>query len=213
MIPNISLIAQSAIKIINNEGKIIYFDPFKLNGTCEHDADIIFITHSHFDHFSPEDIEEIRKESTRIVAPQDIKSDIKKLGFLEENVLIVIPNEKYEIDGVRFETIPAYNTNKDFHKKEYNWVGYIATIDDKRIYIAGDTDNIEEARNIICDIAMVPVGGTYTMTAEEAADLIKNIKPKLAIPIHYKTIVGSIEDAETFKKLLENQVEVEILMR
>ena len=120
MIPNISLIAQSAIKIINNEGKIIYFDPFKLNGTCEHDADIIFITHSHFDHFSPEDIEEIKKENTKIVAPQDIKSDIKKLGFLEENVLIVIPNEKYEIDGVRFETIPAYNTNKDFQIYCYN---------------------------------------------------------------------------------------------
>ena len=213
MTPNISLIAQSAIKIINESGKTFYFDPFKLNGLYKNDADIIFITHPHFDHFSPEDIDQIRKEETIIIAPKELEEKIKELGFEERNILLVNPNENYEISEIEFKTIPAYNTNKDFHKREYNWVGYVATIDGKKIYAAGDTDNTEEARNVKCDIAMVPIGGTYTMTVKEAVELIKKINPELAIPIHYKTIVGSTEDAERFKELLIDYTEVEILMK
>ena len=212
MAPNILLIAQSAIKIIKEDGKIIYFDPFKLNETCQKDADIIFITHSHFDHFSPEDIEKIKKPETKIVVPNDLYEESKQIGFAEESIFIVEPNQKYQIGEIQFETIPSYNLNKDFHKREYNWVGYIVVIDGKRIYVAGDTDDTPEARGVKCDIAMVPVGGTYTMTAREAADLVKEINPDLAIPIHYKTIVGSTKDAEMFKEMLKDNVSVEILM-
>ena len=209
---NIELIAQSAIKIINKNGKIIYFDPFKLKRVDESKADYIFITHPHFDHYSPEDIKIIRTDTTNIIAPLELKEKIYKLGFEQENVILVEPNNSYKIDEIKFETIPAYNTNKIFHKKDYNWVGYIVTIDEKRIYVAGDTDNTEEARQVKCDIAMVPIGGTYTMTWKEAVELIKEIKPSLAIPIHYKTIVGTQEDAKKFERELEFITEVKVLM-
>ena len=209
---NIELIAQSAIKLKNENGKTIYFDPFKLKRVDEEKADYIFITHPHFDHFSPEDINKIKTNDTKIIGPTELKEKFMTLGFNDNNILIVEPNEKYELDGIRFETIPAYNTNKEFHKKEYNWVGYVITIDKKRVYIAGDTDCTEEAKQVKCDIAMVPIGGTYTMTWSEAAELIKAIRPKLAIPIHYKSIVGTEEDARKFKEELQDIVNVEILM-
>lgn len=209
---NIELIAQSAIKITNQSGKVIWFDPFKLKRVNEAKADIIFITHPHFDHFSPEDIKIIKMDGTRIVGPIELEEKILRLGFERNDILLVEPNKQYEIDGISFETIPAYNTNKDFHKKEYNWIGYIVTIDGKRIYAAGDTDNTEDARNVQCDIAMVPIGGTYTMTWKEAVELVKEIKPSLAIPIHYKTIVGTEDDAKNFKEELKDLIEVKILM-
>lgn len=112
-----------------------------------------------------------------------------------------------------FKTIPAYNTNKEFHKREYDWVSYIVEIDNDIVYVAGDTDITDEALDVKCDIAMVPVGGTYTMNAEEAAKLVEHINPsKFAIPTHYQTVVGSVEDAKRFKELLEEKVEVKILM-
>ena len=213
MINNISLIAQSALRIVSNNGRVIYFDPFKLEQK-NYDADYIFITHSHFDHFSPEDILKIKKDDTKIIIPEDIESKVEELGFGQEKITIVKPNNKYLVDDIEFKTIPAYNTNKDFHKKEYNWVGYIVNIDNTLIYVAGDTDCIEEAKNVKCDIACVPIGGTYTMTYYEAAELIKTIKPKVAIATHYKTIVGTLEDAYEFEKMLKNEdVEVNILMK
>ena len=213
MVDNMELIAQSAIRIKNQENKIIYFDPFKLEEQYKNDADYIFITHQHFDHFSPEDIIKIKDENTRIIAPKDLETEIEKLDFQNDNVLLVVPSREYNIDYIKFSTVPAYNINKNFHKKEFNWVGYVVEIDSEKIYVAGDTDNTEEARNVKCDIACVPIGGTYTMTYEEAADLILAIKPKVAIPIHYKTIVGTEEDAQKFKDLLEKDVEVKILMK
>ena len=210
MIENMELIAQSAIRIKNQENKIIYFDPFKINEKYKNDADYIFITHQHFDHFSPEDIIKIKKENTKIIAPKNI--EFEELNLREENILLVEPNAEYIIDEIKFSTILAYNVNKDFHKKEFNWVGYVVEIDNEKVYVAGDTDNTEEARSVVCDIACVPIGGTYTMTYQEAADLILSIKPKVAIPTHYKTIVGSEEDAKRFKQLLKNDVEVKLLM-
>jgi len=212
MVENISLVAHSAIRIVNQNEKVIYFDPFTIKGKYENDADIIFITHSHYDHFSPEDINDIRKINTKIVATEDLYDKIISLNIKKENILLVEPNKKYEIEGIEFETIPAYNLNKEFHKREYNWVGYLVKIDNKIMYIAGDTDNTKEAQKVKCNIAFVPVGGTYTMTAKEAADLVRIIKPDIAVPIHYKTIVGSVEDATNFKELLKDEVRVEILM-
>ncbi|MBQ3408772.1 MAG: MBL fold metallo-hydrolase [Clostridia bacterium] len=211
---NIELIAQNAIRIVMESGKVIYFDPFKLNGKYLKDADIIFITHSHFDHFSPEDIEKIKNNHTRIVVTNDLVEKSIQCGFEETNILKVSPNNEYDYDGIKFKTIPAYNINKEFHKREYDWVSYILEIEDSMVYVAGDTDITEEALNVQCDIAFVPVGGTYTMTAEEAAKLIVHISPKkYAVPTHYKTVVGSVNDAIKFKSLLEGKVEVDILMK
>ena len=197
---DIDVIAQNAIKIATNEGKKIYIDPFKLSNIELDYADVIFITHSHYDHFSTEDINKIKDENTKIVITRDLYEKTIALGFEEQNILTVLPNNEYVFDDIKFKTIPAYNTNKEFHKKEYNWVSYILDIEENIIYIAGDTDVTEEALNVKCDIAFVPIGGTYTMNAEEAATLIGNILPrKYAIPTHYKTLVGSEEDAIKFK--------------
>ena len=208
---SIEVIAQNAIKITTVNGRNIYFDPFKIENSSMQDADIIFITHAHYDHFSPEDIKKIKNSNTKIVATRDLFEKILKCGFDENKILTVLPNNEYDFSGIKIKTIPAYNINKEFHKKEYNWVSYIVDIDDETVYVAGDTDITEEALNVKCDIALVPVGGIYTMTAEEAAKLIKHILPKkYAIPTHYQTLVGSIEDALTFRNLLEGIVEVKI---
>ena len=211
---NIEVIKHNAIKIVTEDGKIIYIDPFKFENEKLEFADIIFITHSHYDHFSPEDIEKIKNENSKIIVTKDLKEKAIDCGFDEENVLTVLPNKEYEFCGLKFKTIPAYNINKQFHKREYDWVGYLLEIEDEVVYIAGDTDATEDALNVKCDIALVPVGGTFTMDAKEAAKLIENILPtKYAIPTHYKTLVGSEEDALEFKRLLEGKVEVKILMK
>ena len=210
MINNIELISQSALRIKYND-KVIYFDPYLLNNKYKNDADYIFITHSHYDHFSREDILSIKKDSTKIVIPYDLENDIIELGFIKINILVVKPDMEYNIDDITFNTVCAYNKLKPYHKPEYNWVGYVVKMD-QIIYIAGDTDNIDEIRNIKCDIACVPIGGTYTMDVIEAVNLIKSIKPSIAIPIHYKTIVGTTEDAYEFKKLLNDICDVRILM-
>ena len=211
MISNFILKEQSSLRI-NYNNYIIYFDPYLLNNEYSHDADYIFITHSHYDHFSKNDIINIKNEKTKIIIPFELENEISNLGFIKDNVLLVKPSENYKVDNINFSTVPAYNINKNFHKKEYNWVGYIINLD-KIIYFAGDTDNIPEIRNIKCDIASVPIGGIYTMDVVEAADLIKNIKPSITIPMHYKTIVGTVEDAYKFKDMLEDITNVEILMR
>ena len=208
MIDNIDLISQSALRIRYND-KLIYFDPYLLNNKYKNDADYIFITHLHYDHFSPDDILSIKKDNTKIVIPYDLSDQVKKLGF--NDILLIKPNNSYYIDDIKFDTVPAYNINKDFHKKEYNWVGYIINLD-KVIYIAGDTDNIPEIKNIKCDIACVPIGGVYTMDVLDAVELIKSVKPSVVIPIHYKTIVGTVEDAYRFKSLLDGITNVEVLM-
>ena len=209
MIEKIKLISQSALRI--DSDIIIYFDPFKITDEFNNDADYIFITHSHYDHFSKEDILRIKKDTTKIIVPSDLYEECKKMGFSE--VMVVEPNKDYVIDNIRFKTVPAYNINKEFHKKEFNWIGYIIDVENNILYVAGDTDNIPEIRNINCDIAFVPIGGTYTMNYKEAVDLIKEIKPKIAVPTHYKTVVGSVDDAYNFKKELENIINVKILMK
>ena len=208
MIEKIRLISQSAIRIESD--KIIYFDPFKLTDEYNEDADYIFITHSHYDHFSKDDILKIKKDTTKIIVTSDLYEECKNMGFID--ILVVEPNKEYSIDNIIFKTVPAYNIDKDFHKREYNWVGYIISIDNYNLYMAGDTDNIPEIRNIKCDIAFVPVGGTYTMDYNEAVELIKEMKPNLAVPIHYKTVVGTVEDAYKFKESLDGFVDVKILM-
>lgn len=209
MLENIECLGHSTIKF-NNSKKIIYFDPYNIEVNYN-DADMIFITHDHYDHFSTEDIKKVKKDNTIIVVTEDIYQKALEIGFSKMNVVTVKPNNNYLISNIKFTTIPAYNINKQFHPKENNWVGYIIEFNSIKYYIAGDTDVIDENINIECDVAFLPVGGTYTMTYEEAAILSNKMQPKLVIPIHYGVLVGSKKDAESFKKLVDNKTNCKIM--
>ena len=138
---------------------------------------------------------------------------VLQFGFAKEHIIVVSPNKEYSVLGINFKTIPAYNTNKNFHPKSNEWVGYIVNLDQTTYYIAGDTDITEENRQVKCDVAFVPIGGTYTMTYSEAAELINEIKPKIVVPIHYGLIVGNKEDANNFANLVNKEIECKILIR
>lgn len=207
MLTGIEVLCHSSIRI--DKHLIMYFDPFKINKEYK-DADIIFITHSHYDHFSEEDIEKVRKDNTYLVVPEDCLIKSLKMRFDESRILVVEPGEKYELLGIKFETVPAYNIEKQYHSKESNWVGYILEINDVHYYISGDTDITPEAKAVNCDVAFVPIGGIYTMNAKEAASLINTIEPQIAIPTHYGEIIGSHDDAVLFKKLVKESIEVKI---
>ena len=208
MLNNIEVLIHSSIKF--SKDIIIYFDPYKINKDY-HDADIIFITHSHYDHYSPLDIKKVIKDNTIIVCPEDVKEELLKLDI--KNIIEVVPNKDYEVLNIKFKTIPAYNINKNFHPKENNWVGYLVNYNNVKYYIAGDTDITEENKNIICDVAFVPIGGTFTMDYKEAANLINEIQPKIAVPTHYGLIVGNKDDGIKFSKLLNNSIECKIYIK
>lgn len=200
---NIEWLGQSGF-VFRNE-KVIYIDPFKVSSTDK--ADIILITHEHYDHCSIEDIKRIIKPETIIVTVPDCQSKLS--GMKVANITLVRPGNKVNVKGTIIEAVPAYNLNKKFHPKENEWVGFVVTINGKRIYHAGDTDTIPEMKSLSnIDIAMVPIGGTYTMTAEEAANAVNQFRPKTAIPMHYGTIIGSKSDGEKFKSLAKVNVEI-----
>lgn len=210
MLENIEVLCHSSIRI--NKEKVIYIDPFKINKNYN-DADIIFITHDHYDHYSEEDIDKVIKEDTTIVIPKDLLKKLLKKGINKNAIIVAEPNKEYETQGINFNTIPAYNINKKFHPKENNWLGYIITINNVKYFVAGDTDITDENRKVKCDVAFVPVGGTYTMDFKEAARLINEIKPKIAVPIHYGSIVGTEQDARNFINLLNSEIKGVILIK
>ena len=210
MLNNVEVLCHSSIRM--DKGKIIYVDPFHIKENYK-DADIILITHSHYDHFSEKDIEKVRKADTKIYLTEDYVENAKSIGLSGDKIVGVKPYQTYYEGDIEINTVPAYNVNKQFHPKENNWVGYILKIDGISYYIAGDTDITEENKKIKCDVAFVPVGGTYTMTAKEAAELVNIIKPKVAVPIHYGDIVGTKEDADTFINNLEDGIDGKILMK
>ena len=177
-----------------------------------HDADFCLITHDHYDHFSPEDIEKVSKKGTILVMPKKMEAKGKDVLKYVSRIETVNPLEFRKISWLEMEMIPSYNVSKQFHPKTAGWVGYIVTVDGKRIYVAGDTDATKEAKSVRCDIALVPIGGTYTMNAKQAAELINEIKPELTIPVHYGSIVGSPQDAKTFAGLVNDSIKVEIRM-
>ena len=210
MLENVEVLYHSSIKIKDN--KIIYIDPFKIDKDYN-DADIVFITHDHFDHYSEEDIDKVINENTTIIIPEELLTKILRKGINKNAVITVESNKEYMVQGIKFETIPAYNTNKTFHPKENDWVGYIITLDGIRYYIVGDTDITKENRKVKCDVAFVPVGGTYTTDFKEAAQLINELQPKIAVPIHYGSVVGTKQDATDFIKLLHPSIKGIILMK
>ena len=183
---------------INANDRIIYIDPFQLDGGEE--ADLILITHDHHDHCSPDDVKKIHKEGTMIISGGNCELNV-------DNIQIK-PGEEKEFEGIKIKAVPAYNVGKEFHPKEKNYVGFIVEINGKRIYHAGDTDLIPEMDVIAADIAMLPVGGEYTMDAREAAEATKKINPSIAIPMHYGSIVGELNDAKEFSRLCECEVRI-----
>lgn len=207
MIPEAKVLYHSCIKLSGS--KIIYIDPYGVEGEPK-DADYIFCTHSHYDHFSPDDIKKVSKQGTLLILPESSKDEATNV-IEEDNIRLIEPNHYYQIGDILIETKNAYNIDKSYHKKEMNWVGYNINLDGISYYIAGDTDNIEEIRNIKCDVAFIPIGGTYTMNVEEAAELANAIKAKTIIPTHYGSIVGKKEYGEQFANLVKDK-KVELML-
>jgi L-ascorbate metabolism protein UlaG (beta-lactamase superfamily) len=201
MIENIHWLGHDTFKITGE--KTIYTDPYNIRK--KDTADIILITHEHFDHCSPGDVKKIQGPRTAVVTTKDCA---KKLSG---NIRTVKEGDSIDVDGITIEAVPAYNTNKQFHTRDKGWVGYIFTVDGQRIYIAGDTDYIPEMKNYRADIALLPVSGTYVMTADEAVRAALDINPKIAVPMHYGTIVGDKNDAEKFAEKLRGKIDVVIL--
>lgn len=205
MYEEIQVFTQSSIRIAGDQ--TIYFDPFRMEGE-PHDADIILVTHAHYDHFSPEDMAKAKNASTVLVCPASMEAETEKSGISREFTEFVRPGDELEINGVRILAVPAYNVGKPFHPRENHWVGYVVSMGGTSYYIAGDTDINDDVKQVKCDVALLPAGGTYTMTAEEGAELAEIIAPKAAIPTHYGSIVGAPEDGERFKSLLSGKVNV-----
>ena len=206
----ISVNIQSSILISGNVK--IYFDPIKMDR--KYDADYIFITHSHYDHFSKEDILNIKNDNTVIIGPYDIYDKCLEMGFKEFNVFRVKPYEEYNFGVIKFKTVPAYNVSKPFHPKENNWVGYVLEFEGNKYYIAGDTDVLDE--NLIMleniDVAFIPISGVYTMDALEAAGYVNNIKPKEVVPIHYGMVAFDEKDLDNFINNVDSNIKVDTLL-
>ena len=205
IIDKITVNEQSSIRIAAD--KVLYFDPLHITGQ-PHDADIIFITHEHYDHFSPDDIVRVSKSETVFAAPESMAKAFRKSNIPDDKVTYLKPNDSVSILGIPVETVPAYNLMKPFHPRRNGWLGYVLTLDGSRIYICGDTDATKEGKSVKCDIICVPIGGTYTMTAKQAAEFVNAIAPKTAIPIHYGTLVGKAADADEFERYADGSVQV-----
>ncbi len=194
---NLKWLGHASFRICH-EDTVIYIDPWKLKDSPK-DATIVLVSHSHYDHYSADDINRVSGPETRLIAPADVISQHGKGQT-------IMPGQRIELEGISVTGVPSYNPNKQFHPKANNWVGFIIELGSKRIYYAGDTDLTDEIKALKdIDVALLPVGGTYTMDAEDAAEAVTYIKPKQAIPYHWGDIVGTRKEAEKFdKKVLCN---------
>jgi L-ascorbate metabolism protein UlaG (beta-lactamase superfamily) len=199
MLEKITWLGHAAFKI---EGeKTVFIDPWKLKTSGR--ADIILVSHPHYDHYSQPDIDKLRGPQTVVVTVREVASQVGG------SVKIVKPGDVIEVHGVKIEAPPAYNIGKQFHPKGNGWIGFVVEMGGERLYYAGDTDGIPEMgklKNI--DVALLPVGGTYTMDAKEAAEAARAIKPKVAVPYHWGDIVGSSSDAKRFAELYGGKSEI-----
>lgn len=195
----IEVLGHASIRL--SADKTIYFDPYEIKEEY-HDADYIFITHDHYDHYDEASINNIKKDSTKIIVPKCLEN--------KENTLVVEPNKEYNIDNIKFATISSYNLGKPFHPKENGYVGYNILLNGLYYYVMGDTDRTYETDRVKTDICFVPIGGTYTMDLAEAVSYINALKPKKAVPIHYGKIVGDVSLGQEFKNKIEKNIKVEV---
>ena len=188
------------------DGLNVYIDPWGVTG--DPPADVVFITHAHFDHYNPDDLPKVLREgSTKVVAPRDVAQE------LSGDVTPVAPGDSLEVAGIKVQAVPAYNIVEERlenHPRQNNWVGFVLDLGGTTYYHAGDTDHVAELDSVKADVSFVPIGGTYTMTAPEAAELVKAQSPKLAVPMHYGFVVGTPADAEAFRQAAK-PVEVQTL--
>ena len=193
-VDNIHWLGHATFRIEDGRTQI-YVDPWKLPAGAPK-ADVILITHSHFDHFSPEDIGKIEQAATTFVAPPDVAAKLHG-----KKVVTAAPGGTYKAGPVSVEAVAAYNIGKEFHKKTENWVGYVVTLSNgMRVYHTGDSDVTPEMKAVKTDVALMPCGGTYTMTAAEVAQAANAFKPAVLVPMHWGDIVGSKADAEAVAK-------------
>lgn len=198
---HISINTQNSIRIEGS--KILYFDPFQIEDSL-HDADMIFITHEHYDHFEPDSIAKVKKDCSLLIAPESMKKKVlSDSGVAAGNCFFYRPGETHEQEDIVIETVPAYNKLKPFHPKMKKWLGYIVEMDDIRYYVSGDTDVNEDIRKVKCDAALIPIGGLYTMDKKQAAEYIAEIKPGAVIPTHYGSIIGQKADGREFESYLK----------
>ena len=214
--PNVDLthlrvLTHSAIRLESADGEtVVYADPFDLVKES-HDATLVLITHPHYDHLSPADYARVANGSTEVVAPASIANEVATLDAAETHLMRA--GETLDVHGVRIEAIAAYNTDPsrfEKHPQENGWLGYVVTLDGVRYLIAGDTDEQPDNRSVTCDVALVPIGGTFTMDPVQAAALINRIQPRVAVPTHYGNIVGAPEDAKAFAAAVDPGIAVEV---
>lgn len=207
MFEEVQVLTHSSIKITGK--KTIYFDPFEVREES-HDADLILITHDHYDHYSLEDIKKVADTDTWIIMPESMHGYKDQVGDIK--CKFIHPGGSTEAKGIMINAVPAYNRLKPFHTREKGYAGYVVAMDDTRYYVAGDTDMTPENQDIKCDVALVPIGGKFTMDYREAAKLINHMLPKLAIPTHYGTVVGSPDDGKRFAELVNSGIEVRVMI-
>ena len=198
------VLTHSSIRITDGD-RVIYLDPFRVDREYG-DATHVLITHDHFDHFSPEDIGKVANRETVLIVPETMRRKVRAVSGSVGDVVFVAPCRHYEAAGLAFDTVPSYNVGKPFHPKKAGWCGYVLSVSQGRVYVAGDTDSNEDVLSVKCDTALVPAGGTYTMDAREAAEFVNSIGPSVAIPTHYGTVAGKPGDGALFASLVREPV-------
>jgi len=203
MQPRIEINEHSSICLVGNQGTVAYVDPFHVPAGSRA-ADVVCITHSHYDHYDPESLAHIATAATQFACPADVAQQLADAGVSADCIHVLAAGAAQAVCGVSIEAVAAYNMNKDFHPKANGWLGYVLTVDGARVYVVGDSDATPEAIGVHCDIICVPVGGTYTTTALEAAQLVAamNPRPQLAVPEHYGTVAGGMEAGIAFRRAL-----------
>ena len=209
---NVRVFTQSAIRIEGAAGTVAYFDPFALSDAeAAHDADYVLITHAHYDHLSPEDYARVAGEKTVVVAPASMAGEVSGLGAGETHLMGA--GEKIELPGICVEAVPAYNVEPErlaMHPRENGWLGYVVTLDGEptRYYVSGDTDQNADNETVSCDVALVPIGGTYTCDPRQAAAFVNALRPRAAVPTHYGSIVGTYANFDAFAAAVDPAIEV-----
>lgn len=209
---NVRVFTQSAIRIQGARGTVVYLDPFSLtDAEAAHDADYVLITHAHYDHLSPDDYARVASEGTVLVAPASMAGDVEGLTAAER--LLVAAGERLELPSLSVEAVPAYNVEPErlgMHPKANGWLGYVILLDGEptRYYVSGDTDQNPDNETVSCDVALVPIGGTYTCDPRQAAAFVNALRPRAVVPTHYGSIVGTYADFDAFAAEVDPAIDV-----